>query len=1029
MNRFIGREKELAELKSLWNIAREGMPQVVNFIADTGVGKTRLIQAFYEWLSTDPEQGDGTGKQGYWPDDLGTARQRVVNPPLERFESFNLKTDRIPWLWWGMYWTDAANDVQTALSDFSVYLDVHLKMLEVNRDCDSSATKEVMDVVIDHLKDEAASQLPVINLIWSAGKLTKALIHNSKERKAASLGPGERQQGQLEALADELLLRMQKMFDSSAPTPMVLFLDDIHFATDISRDELTLQFLDRLLRQAALNAWPLLVITTHWKAPWQAHLKTTSENGKPWRRIEEALKDDFSIKDKLSFHDCFLEKMTHGDLHRIAIDYLPGLSEENIVQILSRVDNVRWLVELLKALMGCLENFEVKQRDQELSPTGKGRLEKLLLQQGYLGVLRERLMGDEMSDIRVVLGATAWHTYGLDFVSPLAEAFEQRLIEQNLLSAGDADAGPRVFSILMQALDPASLIEGDVRNGQLSNLIWFPERGYLEVARELFDESLTQDLSPTLGRRVVEWMQQQGDALPCWQQLESLKERKVFLGIATEVLGKLQPRLLPEQQQILEIKEEAWRDLVKDGTLTEKQFNDKSQKAREDLLQESAGFFLEGAIQYQALAMAELVPILMAEGQAQAWELAYALTKHPGFQLVREFVSHSVRMSLVSCWRENTQCWQAARDWIDADLNCRAPKNRSEIEIEERCDSLVQSAYLDLKTDSTNLARQRLDEAQWLLSFDVRQSPEQLQKMSVVVALLSQVDQKEGDQPTSIWRLGECLKLQEKLLTECGEKPQLLRDISITLNSLGKRACRFDLFDEARDRYEKSLSIREQLLATYGETPQRLRDRSVSLELLSDLEWSQRRDIACCIRRLEESLSIRERLLTEFGETSERLMDKSVTLKRFGYAEKNNKNFSGAQQYFETSLALLERILNEYGQTAERLQRIVDIRENLADISSGDIAINQLRKCLEIWDKRQAEFGVSPACSADQYERKIRTLVKLARLEKSLGNRDRAKECFEASLAEVKYFYKKFGATPPVVNLQTDIELGLKELK
>lgn len=42
---FFGRADELSLLKQYWEYAGNGQPQVVNIIADTGVGKTRLVSS------------------------------------------------------------------------------------------------------------------------------------------------------------------------------------------------------------------------------------------------------------------------------------------------------------------------------------------------------------------------------------------------------------------------------------------------------------------------------------------------------------------------------------------------------------------------------------------------------------------------------------------------------------------------------------------------------------------------------------------------------------------------------------------------------------------------------------------------------------------------------------------------------------------------------------------------------------------------------------------------------------------------
>lgn len=296
---FVGRENELNTLKDLWEKAKSGHPQVFNCIADTGVGKTRLIQAFYEWLSTDPSQGDGVAQAGYWPDDLGTGRQRVVNPGLDRFKEFDLEHRAIPWLWWGMYWTDTVNDVRNALLESSLYLELHLELLEINRARDRSAIRTLLEVGADELVDNAvgaighAADVVGLGFVTKVPTLISALKRNIEKSREAKKGAGESQKKHVDGLSDELLLRLKQHFKKTkGAIPMVLFLDDVHFATDVSRDEVTLTFLSHLLHQAQVFGWPLLVIATHWKAPWQSHLQETVGDALPWRRLMTALETE-----------------------------------------------------------------------------------------------------------------------------------------------------------------------------------------------------------------------------------------------------------------------------------------------------------------------------------------------------------------------------------------------------------------------------------------------------------------------------------------------------------------------------------------------------------------------------------------------------------------------------------------------------------------------------------------------------------------------------------------------------------------
>ena len=74
---FFGREKELATLRQLWDQATakdaNSGPRMAMILAETGYGKTRLIQALYQQLTNDPLWDPA--EVSYWPD----AFQEVSN--------------------------------------------------------------------------------------------------------------------------------------------------------------------------------------------------------------------------------------------------------------------------------------------------------------------------------------------------------------------------------------------------------------------------------------------------------------------------------------------------------------------------------------------------------------------------------------------------------------------------------------------------------------------------------------------------------------------------------------------------------------------------------------------------------------------------------------------------------------------------------------------------------------------------------------------------------------------------------------
>ncbi|MDM8546378.1 tetratricopeptide repeat protein, partial [Candidatus Venteria ishoeyi] len=61
------------------------------------------------------------------------------------------------------------------------------------------------------------------------------------------------------------------------------------------------------------------------------------------------------------------------------------------------------------------------------------------------------------------------------------------------------------------------------------------------------------------------------------------------------------------------------------------------------------------------------------------------------------------------------------------------------------------------------------------------------------------------------------------------QNPEALRDLSVSLDNVGKTAQRQGREEDARAAFEESLDIRRQILARIGEIPEALRDLSVSL--------------------------------------------------------------------------------------------------------------------------------------------------------------------------------------------------------
>jgi Mg-chelatase subunit ChlI len=80
-----GREEELAKAVQAWESARQGRVGHVRVTGEPGVGKTRLVQAFYEILSTRYDPTSKEFPEGYWPDLLSATRlESNLKPPLPK---------------------------------------------------------------------------------------------------------------------------------------------------------------------------------------------------------------------------------------------------------------------------------------------------------------------------------------------------------------------------------------------------------------------------------------------------------------------------------------------------------------------------------------------------------------------------------------------------------------------------------------------------------------------------------------------------------------------------------------------------------------------------------------------------------------------------------------------------------------------------------------------------------------------------------------------------------------------------------
>ncbi len=114
---FCGREAELVALLAEWDAAsRQSRPRAVAVLGEPGLGKTRLMQAFFGALAA---RAGG----GYWPPVLGRLGNNLqVNP-----EADPARSGAPPFLWWGLRLVDPLVPNSIGAGVLSAGVENHLK--------------------------------------------------------------------------------------------------------------------------------------------------------------------------------------------------------------------------------------------------------------------------------------------------------------------------------------------------------------------------------------------------------------------------------------------------------------------------------------------------------------------------------------------------------------------------------------------------------------------------------------------------------------------------------------------------------------------------------------------------------------------------------------------------------------------------------------------------------------------------------------------------------------------------------------
>jgi uncharacterized coiled-coil protein SlyX len=289
---FVGREHEMQTLQDAYERllpVNDNYIEIISLIGDSGIGKTRIVQQFYTWLS---QYHDLRDPHGYWPDFLESSGGNLrVNPNYRSYSKIKQGHPNMPFLWWGIRCNNhnkgrnRREHQHCAIQDNQPKLEEHLQAIYQKKEDKQSIDKSI------NLVKSTAALIPAVGGVlglYDAVKETYSYLKegkkNIKKTKAAigRLSPSwnvdeeeDEDEGyqnivedefndDFDQLIDDIGQRIYKKNKGGRPLlPIVMVVDDAQWI-----DEQSIKFLQKLIERACKGKWRLMLLFTHWQSEW-----------------------------------------------------------------------------------------------------------------------------------------------------------------------------------------------------------------------------------------------------------------------------------------------------------------------------------------------------------------------------------------------------------------------------------------------------------------------------------------------------------------------------------------------------------------------------------------------------------------------------------------------------------------------------------------------------------------------------------------------------------------------------------------
>ena len=393
---FRGRETELQELRDWFNYAAEQRKPVLGVIvADSGLGKTRLVQKLYEQLSADLDP------DSYWPDAFedsdkseDSGENLEVNPKLKEHEPKGAPE----FIWLGIRFRNPSDRNYSfepllpnlrehtrrhrVVSDILKYPKIGEKIYDELRQRGRSFFSDNVDNLLENLSEEALGMvmdsIPSLRLIVSSIRTArqKQKAYRSESKRAHV--HKEHAQDAFDQLAKEL-----ERFETykKGQMPIILWLDDAQWI-----DEESVGVIEKLLDKAKDKRFTMMIIATHWEGDWIEYCEKSKGITRLFASnidVMQIFDDDsedmkYDAEDESSKRTILkLGKLRDETLRDLVKDNLPGLSENpnQMEMILEKVQgHILGLMEIVTSLGSDKLNFEDLDVNKQLSAAGEKQI-------------------------------------------------------------------------------------------------------------------------------------------------------------------------------------------------------------------------------------------------------------------------------------------------------------------------------------------------------------------------------------------------------------------------------------------------------------------------------------------------------------------------------------------------------------------------------------------------------------------------------------------------------------------------------